>query len=493
MPAQVRFRVVAGPTAGQEFVFAQRTTTIAGRADDCVPQIPESGTHAKLASRHHCLFDINPPDVRVRDLGSLNGTFVNGVQIGRRHVGQSPEQGSILELREKDLHDGDTVRIGDTLILVEVSALPHSAPAPADPAFGGPVRSAPAQAAQKAVCSVCGKDAGDLTGARHGKIICEECRADPPSRVFELLSKAQAGAESLFAIRGYQPVRELGRGGQGVVYLARHEGTGEEVALKVLLAQVAVEKAAVYGFQREVASVAALRHPNVVRFRGSGADGGTFYFTSEYCAGGNVLDLMRRLGRTLTAEEAVPIAAQVLDGLAYAHSAPIPGRAPLEGAGAPVGLGIPARGLVHRDVKPPNILLTAPRPGAEAKLGDFGLAKAFDLAGLSGHTMTGSIGGTLSYMPRVQVLNYRFVKPEVDVWACAASLYFMLTGSTPRTFPKGQDSVNVVLKTAAVPIRERDSLIPPRLAAVIDEALVDKPRIMVTSAAQLAAALRAAL
>jgi serine/threonine protein kinase len=160
----------------------------------------------------------------------------------------------------------------------------------------------------------------------------------------------------------------------------------------------------------------------------------------------------------------------------------------------PAGGGAgPTFGLVHRDIKPSNILLSDTGPHPTAKLADFGLAKAFDGAGLSGHTRTGSVGGTVAYMSRQQIIDYKFAKPEVDVWSTAATLYRMLTGATPRDFPPHQDPIAVILRDPAVPIREREPAIPARLAAVVDAALVDSPRMAVTSAEEFRRALADAL
>ena len=101
---------------------------------------------------------------------------------------------------------------------------------------------------------------------------------------------------TLPAIEGYELVKKLGDGGQGVVYLARHQGSGELVALKMLLAQVAVQQRARAQFQREIDNLQSLDHPNVVGFREAGQVGAAFFFTSEYCAGGSVDDLVHREG-----------------------------------------------------------------------------------------------------------------------------------------------------------------------------------------------------
>jgi hypothetical protein len=432
-----------------EYVFTERTTCVVGRADDCEPRIVEAGAR-KLVSRHHCLLDVNPPDLRVRDFGSLNGTHVNGVEIGRRRPDQSPEEGARERFRERDLADGDRIRVGRTELLVRITA-------PAAPVAR--------------FCGQCGRDVEPRPAGRAGDVLCGTCRRDP-----EAVVAALTGGVA----HDYRVLRELGRGGQGVVHLAVHEPTGEEVALKVLLAEVAVEQDARDRFLREIAATSVLRHPNVVGFREAGSSGATFFFACEYCAGGSVADLVRRTG-PLPPERALPIIDGVLAGLDHAHTATVRG-------GLLAGDGT-ARGLVHRDVKPPNILLSA---DGVPRLGDFGLAKAFDRAGLSGHTRTGLVAGTVSFMSRVQLLDFKFAQPEVDVWAAAASLYWMLTGSPPRDFPPHADPIAVVLRNPAVPIRQRDPAVPRRLAEVIDAALVDEPRIAVTSVAELRRALAAA-
>jgi hypothetical protein len=465
----VTLRVTAGASAGREYLFGERATCIVGRAAECDPRIDAGDTRV---SRHHCLFDINPPDVRVRDFGSLNGTYVNGAEIGRRRPDQTPQEGARLEFREHDLIDGDEVRLGSTVLQVVVSVAEKSeGPEP-----------------QRSCCEQCGRDVSGEVGDRRGRFVCAVCQSDPRAIVLGLLRRASAdGHDELRAIRSFEIVRELGRGGQGVVYLARRKDSGELMALKLLLAQVAVDPRARNGFLREIESTRALRHPNVVEFRHSGASGATFFFACEYCEGGSVDRLVAERGGTLAVDEAVPIVLQALDGLAYDHRAPIHGVRLADGT---VGSG---EGLVHRDIKPQNILLAGSGPARVAKLADFGLAKAFDRAGLSGHTRTGAVGGSIAFMARAQIVNYKFAKPEVDVWAIAASLYWMLTGTAPRTFPSGVDPFAVVLQDVAVPIRQRVASIPGRLATVVDEALIDNPRITITTADELSRALQDAL
>ncbi|MET8130012.1 serine/threonine-protein kinase [Streptomyces sp. NPDC005065] len=200
----------------------------------------------------------------------------------------------------------------------------------------------------------------------------------------------------------------------------------ELVAVKVLLSGVAVDPNVRAGFLRELETTHALRHRNIVGFRGGGASDRQLFLTCEYCAGGGVDELVARRGGRLPVDEAVPITLQALAGLEYAHTAPVPAR-------LADGSVVTASGLVHRDVKPHNLLLDA---DGTVKVADFGLAKAFEKAGLSGYTRTGAVAGSVAFMPRPQLIDYRNTLPAVDVWAAAASLYWMLTGAAPRDFPR---------------------------------------------------------
>jgi len=426
MPSSVTLTLRGSPAAAT-YVFDDRTTCLVGRAREC--GIPLAGTEKKV-SRHHCVLDVNPPRVRVRDLGSRNGTYVNGERLAPGPAG-------------RDLSDGDEIRVGGAVLRVSVRAAEQPAPADGEP-------------------------------------------RDPVDAVHALMAAAEAGAPDAAGIRGYRLLQELGRGGQGVVHLARNEESGELVALKTLLAHRAVDPSARDGFLREFACTRALRHPRIVAFHGGGAHGSTFYFTSEFCRRGSVADLVARSGGMLSVDLAVGVTLQALDGLHYAHTAEVPVR-------LADGTSAVHRGLVHRDIKPQNLLLTGSGHEVTVKIADFGLSKAFDSAGLSGYTLTGAMGGTLAFMPRGQVIDFKYARPEVDLWATAATLYWMLTGSPPRDFPDGADPVDIVLHHLPVPVRDRLPDLPRRLAAVIDTALVDRPRIAPTTAADLADALRQAL
>jgi len=162
---------------------------------------------------------------------------------------------------------------------------------------------------------------------------------------------------------------------------------------------------------------------------------------------------------------------QSLEGLAYAHR----------------------HNIVHRDLKPHNLLLAGSDGRWTAKIGDLGMAKNFEKAGLSGRTLTGAYAGTPQFMPREQVINFKYVKPVSDVWSLGATFYGMLTGQTPHDFPRGLDPIEVVLGGKIIPIRQRDASLPKKLAEVIDRSLMVKPQERFQDASEFRRALEPAL
>jgi len=501
MPAKVILKVVQGASPGQTILFDERTTCLIGRGEDCQLHLPNDDDH-RLVSRHHCLLDINPPDLRVRDFGSRNGTYVNGLKIGQRAPHLSASEGSGLFFPEHDLKNGDEIKLGQTILAVSIvptavctrcgAAIAENQLAATEIAPGkyecatcsqSTETHMPSVAGGKA-CARCGRGVAEEPGAnRPGDFVCGACQGDPLGLVKRLLEQANAGHHSLVSIQGYEIVRELGHGGMGAVYLARNTESREQVALKIMLPRVAADETARRMFLRETENTKVLKHPNVVQLLDAGCSDGTFFLTLEYCAGGTVAELMSQRGGPLTVDESLPMILQALSGLEYAHQAEMPEVKKSDGTFGP------GRGLVHRDLKPSNIFLCGSGKSQVAKIGDYGLAKAFDVAGLSGYTRTGTIAGTPFFMPRQQLINFKYAKPEVDVWSMAATLYFMLTNATPRDFPRDQDWCRIVLETAAVPIRRRNSAVPARLAEAIDQALIDKPGIPFKTASDLKRAL----
>ena len=325
-------------------------------------------------------------------------------------------------------------------------------------------------------CEDCGKDvSGEIGQGRRGAYVCKTCRKkaarDPAALLQQLLRKVKPAAGKALEIGGYELEKKLGEGAFGAVYRGRRKKDGQQVAIKVMLAKVAVSASAREKFLREIEVMKDLLHRNIVAVMDHGSAGSAFYFIMELCEGGSVADLMARQGGKLSLAQAGPLMRQSLDGLAHAHS----------------------KGFVHRDLKPHNLLLAGTEGKWTAKIGDFGMAKSFQQAGLSGMTVTGNYAGTPAFMPREQVINFKQVKPVADVWSLGATFYAMLTGAIPRDFPRGVDPMEVVLGGRIVPIRERDAGVPKKLAEVIDRSLLVNPKERFQDAAEFRKALEKAL
>jgi serine/threonine protein kinase len=406
MPGRVTLLVTAGPIQGRRFEFTEHDTFLFGRSPDCHAQLSPRDTSA---SRHHFLLEVNPPSARLRDLGSLNGTHVNGTRHGGRARHETPGQAARRAQPQVDLKDGDRIRVGATILTLAVEA----------PATGPP----------RSVPSVEGR-----TGRVGGD---------------------------------YEVGPLLGKGGMGAVYRARRRSDGVDVALKILLPRTGADPEARSHLLREAEVMRRLRHPNIVELLDSGEDGGGFFWAMEYCPRGSVLARIRLEG-ALPLEVAGPLALQALEGLAFAHAA----------------------GFVHRDIKPDNLLLG---PDGVAKLTDFGLAKSFEQAGLSGMTATGASAGTLSFMPREQITSFRQLRPASDVWSMGATLYYMLTRQYTRDFAGRKDPLAVVLSGRIVPLRRRAPHLPAAVATVVDRAIADDPDRRYPTAAELRDALREAI
>jgi Tol biopolymer transport system component len=276
----------------------------------------------------------------------------------------------------------------------------------------------------------------------------------------------------------YEIVAQVGAGGMGEVWRARDTRLGRDVAVKVLPERLASDAEALARFEREARAVAALSHPHIVALFDIGHDGGTAYLVMELLAGES---LAARLARgPVPLGEAVGIAVQVAEALAAAHR----------------------QGVVHRDLKPGNVMLT--RGGV--KLLDFGLAKrsgptsrgtpagwtqlptAEAGAERTPLTAEGSLLGTLQYMAPEQ-LEGREVDARADLFAFGAMLYEMVTGA--RAFPGATPAsvIAAILKDEPRPIAELQPLAPPALERLVRRCLAKDPDDRWQSAADVAEAL----
>jgi eukaryotic-like serine/threonine-protein kinase len=201
--------------------------------------------------------------------------------------------------------------------------------------------------------------------------------------------------------------RELGRGGMAMVYLARDLEHDRHVAVKVLLPELAATLG-VDRFLREIEVGTVLQHPRIVGVLDSGSADGVLYYVMPFVDGASLRDRLNR-EKQLPVDDAIQLAQQVAEALAYAHS----------------------KGVIHRDIKPENILLD--KNGA--MVADFGIARAVSVAGGENLTRTGMAVGTPTYMSPEQAMGSRDVTPESDIYSLACVVYELLAGQPPFTGP----------------------------------------------------------
>jgi eukaryotic-like serine/threonine-protein kinase len=421
---RINLRVLSGPHAGRTFTFDQHDTFLIGRSEAAHLCLPDD----RFFSRNHCILEIAPPRCFVRDLGSTNGTYVNGQKV-----------------QEAFLNNGDQIQGGQTVLAVEVTA-DQTVQGYSGNNFGTQ-QAALVQTQPSLVlveCLNCGRRDQAEASRPDERLtyLCEDCR-------IELKRQPQQ-------VPGYETIKVLGRGGMGCVMLARNQQTGQAVAIKTMLPEVAVSDQALRRFMREIDVASTLQHPNIVRFVDRGTNNGVVYLVTEFVEGMDAAKLADMRGGRLPYQEAIAIMSQALDALAYAHT----------------------QGYIHRDIKDQNILVNGTWPNYTAKLTDFGLAKSFTQSGMSGITMAGDMAGTFAYMPPEQIRDFRDVRPAADIYAAGMTAYSLITGALALDIsPKANvaQTVKAIFDKPIVPINHRVPDLPPAVAHAIERALAKDP------------------
>ena len=341
---------------------------------------------------------------------------------------------------EARLRDGDRIQIGLTRLMFRCD----------EPSSGASTEIAPPQ-----LCAACGKivplDTLDAARKTDSRVYCATCIAD----------NALVGQ----AIGGYEIIQTIGCGSMGTVFKAEQLSMNRPVALKILRQELTTDAEAVQRFLREARAGGQLSHPNIVRIYDMNQAEGYHFISMEYVPGGDVGSLTDREG-PLAPERVIDIATQTCRAIVHAH----------------------AKGVIHRDIKPTNLLLG--RDGL-IKVADLGLAKSLDAAGISSITTTGTTLGTLAYVAPEQLIDARTADVRADVYSLGATCYHLLAGQPPFTGTRMAKVAHAVRTKQPPPLRSFRTDLSPALDDAVTRAMAKDPAQRFQTAHDLLAALQA--
>jgi len=468
-----------------------------GRSLDCDWPIPEDG----LLSRKHLKLVPTRSGCVLTDLGSRNGTNVNDepveafrpvemlagdlIQCGRNcfRIDFDDPEGAVAKASEQLTDEAPSAMVRDNSMVYE-NRVAEPAPPDADLLkalvdrglidIPGPSPEllpvdAPKERVESRTCSLCrrvvpnagaSRPSSDSSVADPKVWVCKDCRTESGER---------PNASDLAP--HFETMRLLGRGSMGVVYLARHRTTNREVALKIIDPETAATRTAIERFLREMSVIGTLKHPNIVECLDQGHEHGRLWFAMEYVSGVSLETLAQANRGTYPYHQACRLMCQVLRGLEHAH----------------------AQGFVHRDIKPENILIGRTIENKLiAKISDFGLAKNYQQLGGSGLTFSGEMRGTIPFMPPEQMIDFKTVKPSADLYASAATLYYLISGTFVfEADSDTEDMIQMLLDHRIVPLSRRRPDVPEGLSQLLDRCLARQPDDRLPTASAMRAALKA--
>ncbi len=422
--------VVVGPYAGAQYALDDDGHHLVGADEDVCIQLGEpGGTVAPL----HAALEVRNGRVRVRDLADRGTTRVNGASV-----------------TTAELEVGDTLTIGESELRLERNLKPSR---PSDALTDAERRELRASASMNHA------DVRDLAPLKCDR--CHRVGIQPPRR--DLESASWLCPECIAANTRLEPheprnlghfriMRHLAAGGMGTVFDGVEGVSGIRAAIKVITLEPRPSERAILRFLREQRIARTLSHPNIVRCYEVGTEKGRPFIAMEFVAGGDAQSLASMQSNPYVV---MRLGADLFDALAYAHQ----------------------HGVVHRDVKPANLLLTA--PGAtghpRGKLTDFGLAKGVRSTGSQAITHAGEAGGSLLLASPEQLLGFTTVGPSGDLYSGGATIFRMLTADTHLVLSKSVRDARMHEVAGAVlqPIRKSLASFRPDLPAALIQ-LVDQ-------------------
>lgn len=443
------------------YVPEGRSITI-GRVETCDLVLGDG-----RVSRAHCRIENDGKKMRVYDLHSMNGTYVNSMRID-----------------VAELNPGDELRVGDTLMISEV-ARPTEAMSPPPrgavaPSGLSPATTLPGEnpkpgtypkeeyAARTSGYQAVGYAPTSL--ARSAKEpeaenflishkFCEKCgRVIPRKEIAEGKVREQAGkfyctrcdSEYIGRVIGqYKILEKIGEGTVGVVFRAEHVTVKRVAAMKVLFEQLTQNKVSVERFLREARAGAMLNHPNLVQIYDAGEDHGVYYIVMELVTGRSIDDIVREEG-PLSVPRVLEIGMQICKALQFAHQ----------------------KKVLHRDLRPGNVLLSS---DGIAKVIDLGMAKSLERDDFQGLSTTGSGVVMPNYAAPELIFRQKDVDHRADLYSLGATLYFLLTGEPPYRANSPREFIEMISMQALLSPKEVNPDVPDELCQLIEKLMCKEP------------------